>query len=699
MISLESTMPLALLTLLGMALGTDDERAKEALQGADPNRKHPIRLELAGTVYTPHLRAEGLHYGLPTEGPLGARIQIFVRNAAVDPPVDAVMNSVDFDRNYPLHHLLDGSWSWHDTPNLWSNHERVLPPGALSVWTINAVVPTWKQGHPISSMVTDWSKDSIAFLKIPTMEQKRFFTAVTFLGENARPNRAILHLRNDADTALKVERVRFWLPREGNSYRVLHPGPWENETSLWPGDGIIPPGEQGVVEVHTDPLPLSYAAVEMECEDPSGITESLWAHVRVKREEFAISAGWVNNRARDGQDLFLHETFLKALKFFHVDTAHIGMIQGYNDQPDTGSLYDLYPIKQFGALRPLSLYDKEEMLPHVHGVEFLGEPQLPFGSGHKTPQQVLEALGEYERTCLPTTVTLSDEATFRHYAGLSDFPHYDAYRICAPAADVWRKYDRWDGQRIGWGAPMEGIGELCRVLRAMSRPKPTAIWSQAPHDGWYPMAGRTRTSPTAEELRSQAYHALATRITSLYWFNPSLQAMVKFRDTLEELQRVGLEIRLLETYYLEGAAYRHERVLSKKGRLDWELASIVTGTGALLFALDLDYAPDDQDKVFRFGPPRNANFSFDLPLHLRSPQELFRVDAQGLYEVNWKKTKVGVSLQDKASLVSIYVLSKDAGTKLDLKQRWLDLLEQEISLQFDPVNRDEDFEALISLLP
>jgi hypothetical protein len=128
---------------------------------------------------------------------------------------------------------------------------------------------------------------------------------------------------------------------------------------------------------------------------------------------------------------------------------------------------------------------------------------------------------------LATTLTNSEERIWRYYAGLSDYPHFDAYRVVAPAADAWQQYDRWGGEKISWAAPLETIGNLCRSHRELNRPAPCAVWSQGPHAGWG--AGwrlgktRQRRSPNPGELRAQALHALASRITSLYWFNLSAE--------------------------------------------------------------------------------------------------------------------------------------------------------------------------------
>jgi hypothetical protein len=336
------------------------------------------------------------------------------------------------------------------------------------------------------------------------------------------------------------------------------------------------------------------------------------------------------------------------------------------------------------------------MLPRIHGVECLGEPQFGGGAGQRLPQEVFRALEPYAPTRLPTTVTLSDESNWRYYAGLSDYPHYDAYRVTAPSADFWWLYDRWGGPRIAWGAPLETIGDMCRSLREMSRPAPTAYWSQGPASGWEVYGGRRHLAPTPDEIRLQAYHALASRITSLYWFNLSLTAFVKFRDTIDELTRIGREMRMLEDFYLEGDAYRY-RQFRRDGRPDWDLASIAAPQGALLFALDLDYAPDHKEKVFKFGPPRKASFTFDLPAYLRKPADVFRADADGVYDVACRTIGKGIEITDEQTKVAIYVATRDRGLRSRLEDKRRTLLAEEASLNFDPAADDADFAALKAL--
>ncbi|MHC4166136.1 MAG: hypothetical protein ACYSWQ_04200, partial [Planctomycetota bacterium] len=185
-----------------------------------------------------------------------------------------------------------------------------------------------------------------------------------------------------------------------------------------------------------------------------------------------------------------------------------------------------------------------------------------------------------------------------------------------------------------------------------------------------------RTSPTPDELRSQAYHALSSRITSLYWFNLSLKSLVKFRDLIDEMTRVGREIRVLERFYLEGSPYQY-RQMQRDGKPDWDLASIISPHETLLFALDLDYEADAAEKVFRFGPPRPARFEFDLPQWLRRPADVFRIDADGVHEVRSRGRANGIIIEDRANKVDVYVAATDAGLRERLEARRREMLQFE----------------------
>jgi O-glycosyl hydrolase len=314
------------------------------------------------------------------------------------------------------------------------------------------------------------------------------------------------------------------------------------------------------------------------------------------------------------------------------------------------------------------------------------------------PQEVWRKLAPYQSTRLPTSLTHSEERIWRHYAGLSDHPHFDAYRVCAPAADAWQRYDRWGGEKIRWAAPLETIGDLTRSLRELNRPGPIAAWAQGPHHGWGPAGGRTRSSPTPDELRLQAWHALSARITSLYWFNLGIKSVVKFRDLIDPITRVDREALVLAPLLLEGAAGRHERRRAADGRPDWDLATVCGPSGAIFFALDLDYRPDPVTKTFVLGPPRAAAWRFPLPGYLGDVADVFRIDADGISDATWRKDGEAIMIDGRAAGVAVHVATADATLRGRLEAERRRLVAAEAATGFDPARDDVDFAALAGLL-
>ena len=227
---------------------------------------------------------------------------------------------------------------------------------------------------------------------------------------------------------------------------------------------------------------------------------------------------------------------------------------------------------------------------------------------------------------------------------------------------------------------------------------PIAYWSQGPHHDWRGMAGRKRGSPPPAEIRSQAFHGLASRVTSLYWFNLSLRSLMKYPDTWEELQRIGREIRLLDDFLLEGDAYHH-RIVKTENRLDWDLSVVASPRAAICFANDLAYTPNQEQCVFDFAPPRAANFTFPLPAYLRKPAAVLRIDADGIRDVKWEATPDGVSIHDQASLVAVYLALQDTADRQRLQEKHLRLVEFENAFGYDPIRRSEDLQILRDYLP
>jgi hypothetical protein len=645
-------------------------------------------LVLEGVAVTPHSQSREMRYRRDVDFSLGARVQLFLRNAGASEQRLAPDAAIRSRGKTPEELLAAEEWAWHDFPSAWTNTPLILPPGALTVWSFNGKRAPWGVGTSATLAVENQQ------LKFDIAAPRGWLSAVTFLGNptNPFPDSLIFHVANQSANPLRLEACRLWLPRDRTSSRALLPQRWCTNLNAFPANAIIPPGDRGGARVATGPLPLTYTAIEVRLRDAADQPLTLWAHLRIKREGFDLSGGWVAGNV-GGRNCLTFEPYLKTLRRMHLNTGHIGTVGGYTDNPD---LYAKYPLKYFNRLTPFEQFESDDVLPRIHAVEFLGEPQ--YGGGRPVlPQNVWQALAPYAATQLPTTVTHSEERIWRYYAGLSDFPHYDAYRVTAPSADAWSKYERWGGPTIRWGAPLETIGEMTRSLRELNRPRPVGYWSQGAHHGWDSYGGRKRTSPTPDELRAQAYHALASRITSLYWFNLSLKSLVEFPDLIEPITRVDREIRMLEDFCLEGDATSHERIL-RDGKPDWDLDVVAGPRGALLFALDLDYKPDSEEKTFKFGSPRDVTFRFRLPSYANNPAGVFRVDADGVTAIKYKADGRILEIQDRVSRTAIYVAATHAAEHERIEARRLALIAEESLLAFDPGKSPSDLAVLKRLL-
>lgn len=655
-------------------------------------------LSVDGIHVVPHIQSTEMKYRREADFSLGARVEVFLRNASASEltiPADA---AVRLRGRTPEELLNADEWAWHGLPSAWGGEPLRLPPGAMTVWSWNGKRAEWGAGTQAELTVTLPGASEADRHTISIDHPSVWLSAVTFTAttQHVQPDTLFFHVVNRTSSSLRLDACRLWLPDSNAKWRVMLPQPWiDSRLERFPVDGLIPANDRGGARVVTGRLPLTYAVLEVRLIDSDGRPITVWAHQRIKRESFDISGGWVHEANGLNRQPLESEAFLKTLRRLHVNTAHINDLPGYSDQTGPDGLYTKYPLKYFGRCEPISHYDSDVLLPRIHAVEFLGEPQ--YGGGRPVPpQECWKALSIYAATRLPTSVTHSEERVWRFYAGISDFPHYDAYRVTAPSPDAWYQYDRWDGQRIRWGAPLETTGEMSRSLRELNRPRPTAFWAQGPHHDWSGYGGRQRSSPTPDELRQQAYHALASRITSLYWFNLSLPSLVKFPDLLEPMTRVGREIRMLEDCYLEGDATSHERIV-RDGRPDWDLDVVAGPRGAVLFALDLAYQPDTDERVFKFGPPRDCSFRFPLPSYVHAPADVFRVDADGVTQVEAIWIDGGIEIRDRVSHVAVYVVAVAAGERERIEARRQALIAVEESQGFDPGRNPADLTVLQDL--
>ena len=653
-------------------------------------------LEVIGISVTPHNQSAAMRWRQPPTADLAARVELFLQNRSDATRILGRDDRLSFDGMSPEELLASSAWSWHDTPRSWLAESTSLPAGAMTVLAFNGMSAAWGVDSEHRVQLGELESPLPFNLRSP----EAWLSAVTFLSVNAdgqptdaiAPNRIVIHVANGGSRRLEITSLRMWLPAPDGSFHVFFPQRDCRELNLFPAAGGIEGSGRGGCFVDVEPLPLTYAVVELRVRFDGHDEQSLWSHLRIKREVFDISGGWVASDV-NGRNSLTIEEYLKTLQQLHINTGQIEEVGGYTDNAE---LYERYPIKRFNRLQPLTRYDTDAMLPQIHAVEFLGEPQ--YGGGRPVPpQEVWEQLAPYQSSRLPTTVTLSEERNWRYYAGLSDYPHYDAYRVIAPAADAWRNYDRWGGERIRWGAPLETIGDMTRSLRELNRPRPIAYWSQGAHSGWGGPFSPRRGSPTPDELRSQAWQGLANRVTSLYWFNLSLKSLLKFPDLMQPIQRVDREIRLVDEILLAGDAFEYRRI-ERDGQPDWDLNSVASPDAILLVALDLAYQPDPQEHVFRFST-RDATHTFELPPWLRGKLDVFRVDGNGLGDVRHTLADGTVTIEDQIDVVGIYVATGDPRLRERLAAERAELIRHEQATRFDPLHDDADLARLRALLP
>ena len=647
--------------------------------------------EIVGIQVTPHQFSDQMRWRRPPNAALAAKTELFVKNTTSSDLILSSTQPPTFDGKSPSQLLSDGDWAWHATPSSWGVKQVTLPSESLTVFSINGKSAAWgiETKHQMLIRPTgDASRNSMEF----SIEQPvSWLSTVTFLSVNVkanesdsvRPNKFVVHVVNDGERPLQLLSVRLWLPKAGSSHHVFHAAHDFGQLDCFPSDGVISAKSKGGFTVICEPLPLTYTVMEVRVKPQGGKTESLWTQLRIKREVFDISGGWVSSKI-DGRSSLAIDDYLAILGRMHINTGQIQEVAGYTDNPDQ---YLKLPLKRFNRLWPLNRYDTDSMLPTIHAVEFLGEPQ--YGGGRPVaPQEVWEKLAPYQVSRLPTSLTLSEEHSWRYYAGLSDYPHYDAYRVTAPAADSWPAYDRWGGERIRWGAPLETIGVMTRSLRELSRPRPIAYWSQGAHNGWQSRRNPRRSSPTPDELRAQAWQGLANRVTSLYWFNLSLESLVAFPDLIEPITEVNREIRMLDEHFLNGDAYEYRRVDD-----GWDLSSIASANTVLMVANDLRYKADTAKREFVFAT-RDGKFEFKLPDWLAEPLHVFRIDAAGTHDVSHTTSDGSVELQDRVHVAGIYLATSDISLRRRIDTRHATLIDSEKSRSFDPANNPSDLARL-----
>lgn len=315
-----------------------------------------------------------------------------------------------------LRRLGDDQAAQRETRRIAAHHEarcagtRLAP---ITVWNWNGKRALWGTNTQAELAVALPGAGTPDRLVVPIENPSVWLSAVTFLGPatNVEPDSLIFQVVNRTSGSLRVEACRLWLPENNASWRALLPQAWRrNRLDRFPADGAIPANDRGGARIATGLLPLTYAALEVRLVDAAKKPMTLWAYQRIKREVFDISGGWVASNL--GSSNTLHaEPYLRTLARMHINAAMHQHVPGDSDTP----LFEKYPLKYMNRLQPFDRYDTDSMLPRIHAVEFLGEPQ--YGGGKPVPPQI----GPRERTTIGRATVVEGEAP-RHPMNSSSRP-------------------------------------------------------------------------------------------------------------------------------------------------------------------------------------------------------------------------------------------------------------------------------------
>ena len=69
----------------------------------------------------------------------------------------------------------------------------------------------------------------------------------------------------------------------------------------------------------------------------------------------------------------------------------------------------------------------------------------------------------------------------------------------------------------------------------------------------------------------------------------------------------------------------------------------------------MSHKPDLEERIFKFEPPREAEWTFEFPDYLQQINDVFRIDADGIYDVSWNQIEGSVKISDQANPVMIYI--------------------------------------------
>ena len=649
--------------------------------GQSSNASAQLPLEIEGVTIVPHyVSGEIPNYGdeekfLSKYKP-GALVRIFVRNTDSDSDIQP---EVLFNGKTGQELIDSGIVSYCDVPDIRETTTGIsikIPAGAMDCYLLNVVNRDF-YANGINLNFRD-KLTGLTFEKLLSIKNPDFFASriVFSSGDGTSfPGGFNLYFSNNSDKNVRIGQIKIW---KASKIYTEH---WWSESFLpenisWFGEkGNVPASGINGAFIKTGKLPFGEIIVEFEINRQSSI-EKMYYVVKPMIISYDIGLGW------DSGLLSKSEAYCKTMKLMHFNTVNSGLNKFLENKEWSGK----YPMKRFSKLEQEAATTDENELKTIHGAEHFGEPQF----GKRPAREIFNYYVTYRNSGFPTTLTLSHEPGFFLYAGVVDYPHFDAYRVVAPHADKWGDYTKYGNKNVKWGSPLETIGDYMRTLNCISYPNPVAAWTQAMSDGWKSRARENAGNPNNLEMRIQAYEAVANGASSLYWFNMSGKNVVNNRQSLAEIQKINREIMVAGDLLSKSAPFWWQNHF-----MDIDLNVLAGPDYAVLFAIDLKYEVSEKNQFVSSGK-RTEEMLFKIPDYLQRCNAALKITHEGISEVNVTINNNIATLTDTFDTAGMYILYNSTNKELKemLTDRYNKIKATEMTYHFDPINNDADFSIL-----
>jgi len=604
----------------------------------------------------------------------GALIKIFIKNTDRENHFEG---QVLFNGKTGIELLDSKIVSWASVPDIRTGGllSSKIPPDSIDVYTLNVIDSRFYADGILVEFIYPDSNGSVR-QHIEIKEYPLCAERIVFMDSKgeSRPDKMIVWLKNNSKEDIVLEGMDFYkaMPFYSMHWWTDSIKPDVLDTQI--NEMTLKPGETNYIVYGLGEIPFGESILELnvKSEDKS---EKIMYQIKPFVSSFDINTGWA------GRHLAGSKLFAETVAMMHFNTVH-GDSLGYNNT----AIGQKYPLKGFGVYSNTEEMNKPENIKNIHGVEFLGEPQMD----NRDPQEIFNKMAIYRTSGYPTTLTLTHEPGYYMYAGLVDFPHFDAYRIVAPHADKWGEYTKYGDKNTLWGAPLETAGIYVRSLHEISRPNPVAAWTQAVSGGWFSIWRISSPNPNPTEIRIQAYQKVANGSISLYWFNISGRNVIGSRYALDEIRNINREFLIVEDLLVKSVPFSWENIF-----MDMDHNVLAGPDFAVLFTTDLSYMVSPVNE-FVISSPRTENFTFNIPEYLDNPDSLIKITKDGIFKLDATFHGDNVSFTDTVFITGMYVVyeSSEVDYYRFLQDKYNSLIAKEQSVGFDPIRNDGDFDLL-----